>query len=282
MWGRGMASRWMGALSAFAGTLPLVACGVLEAQEDSALLTVGVGFRSEYFASRDRLASPRRHDGSGLSQLGFEISAQTRGAHHSFEFWMGSLPLTADDGFSYVTSRGETRTPKSEVALGDASYTHLRRVGVSAWWLGASASLSVTHGEYEFGSGAAESFLYLASLNAVGERRVDLGKERTLRLSLRVPLIGWTARPTFTTVDEARLKASGDFRHRMEGGEVTGPGDTRALWGRATYELQLNRHFVALGSLRFGVVRSSVGERFTAVRGGLDLGGALRWGGGDR
>ena len=253
-----------------------------QAQEGPTVRSIGIGVRADYFANQDRLVSPRVHDAVGFSQGGVHLALASERSAHELEAWFGSLPLAADDGFEFQRRGGTAHTPESNVSLGDARYTHLRRLGGGAWWVGGAAAFTVSHSEYELGAGSTEAFFYRGTLEAAGRREVELGGDRRVSFTLRIPLIGWGSRPTWSTVDEARLQSSNDFLHRVGEGEVMWVGELRAASGDAAYTQDLSDHVGLRASARLSYTRVSEPDRFTSFRAGVDLTVTLWWPGGDR
>jgi len=246
------------------------------------LRTFGVSMRYERFQALDALTSPRRYTGSGFSQNGFHVTLRSDDAGHELEGWIGTLGVAADDGFTFHRWGGATRTSESETELVEATYRHARRVGDGPWWLGAAFNLQVHHTTYAFGAGEAEGFLYFGALGLDGRRELALGQGRRLRVSLEVPLLAWAARPTWSTVDEARLQSSSDFFHRMSTGGLTWPGTMQAVSGRVVYEHLLSDRLALRAGARTGYVRHTDGPVYQALRVGLEMGLTYVWIGGAR
>lgn len=255
----------------------------LRAQQDAvgqgSEWSLGFGFRVERFTSQDRLVSPRPHHGIGPSQGGITLDVRTPASRHRFAVWFGALDV-ADDPFSYQGRGGPRSVPNGSAELGEAVYSFTHRVGDSPWWMGAEASADVAHVEYEFGSGSADGFLYYGALGAAVIRDVDVGRERRLELQLGIPLVAWTARSPFTTVDEERLQASSDFFHRVGTGRLTGIPTLAALRFAAVFTAPMTSRTAFRAAGRIAYTRHDDPETFTALRTGVDLGFSLRFGGG--
>ena len=252
----------------------------LQGQEQPRLTTFGLSARFDHFAAVDPLASPRLHGGSGFSQNGFVVSLETDRTLHQLEAWYGSVPVTADDGFSYRGRFGSLRTERSSAALGDAAYRHLRRMGDSPWWLGFALSFQVNHIEYEFSAGSAEGFFYVAAFEVDGRRSVELGDGRRLLFDLRVPLLGWAARPRYSTVDEERLQENSDFLHRISTAKPVTPADFQAATARVQYEHPLGRRLGFRSAAQVGYSRHDGAADYRALRFGVEAGLTIGWGGG--
>ena len=256
--------------------------GALRAQDGGRVGSFGASLRFDHFAATDRLTSPRRHGGEGLSQNGFFVSLRSDDSVHEVEGWLGSMGVEADGGFSFRRFGGLEATPESEVELVEGAYRYLRRVRGGPWWLGVAMSLQVNHTTYEFGAGVAEGFLYYGALELNGRREVDLGEGRGLVLAMEIPLIAWATRPTWSTVDEERLQSSSDFFHRMSKGGLTWPGELQAVSGRVLYEHPLASRLAFRSGAKAGYVRHTGGPAYRAFRLGIEAGLTIRWTGDDR
>jgi hypothetical protein len=243
--------------------------------------SLGVGVSGDHLATRDRLVSPRPHRGSSLGQKGFFLSVAGAKSCHEVELRTGSLAVASGDPFRFERGGRGVITPESETELVEASYTFLRRITERSW-VGVSVAGDASHTKYELGVSGAESFLYQLSLQLTGRRDVDLGPRRWLGIQLRLPLLAWVARPTFSTVDEARLQAGSDVLHRLGNGKLATPLELRGLSGRIAFHQVLGSHVGFRAAMRLGYVRHDDPERFEAVRAGLELSLLIRWPGGDR
>ncbi|NNF26213.1 MAG: hypothetical protein HKO53_07840 [Gemmatimonadetes bacterium] len=272
--------RWtrVGRACLCAGVLACSATG-LGAQESATVTTLGLSVATDYFANQDALVSPRRHDGVGVGPGAFTIAVERPGSRHGFGIGLRRLDIAAGPNFSYTIRGGQARTIDSEVTLVDAFYSYMRRLDDGRWWLGGAASLNLAHSEYEFGAGAAEGFLYVASLQAVGGRTLMSEEDRSLAVRVRLPLLAWVARPPFSTVDEERLQSSNDFFHRLGTGEVVLPGDYSAVAAIADYRQALSDHLGLSVAGRLEYVRHSDQGQFISARAGIDIGLSVQWGG---
>jgi hypothetical protein len=241
----------------------------------------GLGFSADYFASLDPLVSPRPYSGTDVHQNGFFLSLSTGGSDHEIEARYGKLAVASDEGFSFTRGGRSVSTPESESEVVSASYTLLLRLA-NRWWAGFALAADATHTKYELGASASEGFLYFGSMDLAGRHDIDIGTGRALQLRLRIPLIGWATRPTYSTVDEARLQANGDISHRLKHGDWVTSADLQAVWGRMRFQQEVGSHVGVHAALRFGYVRHVREERFESLSIGLDLGAFLRWPGRNR
>lgn len=258
-----------------AGSRPLLG---QVADERGTTTAFGLAVSVDYMATRDGLITPRVHHGAGVSRNGFFVAFETRRSAHRIEAWFGNVDVGAGEGFTYRRAGGVAHTPRGTTERGDASYSFLRRLGDRPLWLGVSLSLQATHTTYRLAAGAAEGFLYLAALGLDGRRDVRLSSRSSLAFSVRLPLLGWRARPTWSTVDEARLQASHDFFHRMSRGTLVGPAEVQGVSAAAAYRHDLTGRFSLHGALSGSWVRDGGEGRFVGLRVGLETGISVRRG----
>lgn len=244
--------------------------------------TFGVSVRADYLRSRDALVSPRAYQGFGLSQNGFVIGVRTAGSIHELTGWIGTVDIGSGDRFDYTVAGRSARTPSSEAELGEGAYTYLRPISGGRLWLGLAASLQTTHTRYELAAGVAEGFLYVAAVEAVGRREFALQGDRILLVSLRLPLLGWSARPRYSTVDEDRLTASSDFLHRMNQGRLRALHQLRSASARIGLIEPLGDVFAVRGGVILGYSRDPDPEPYSALRAAFDLALTVTWPGADR
>ncbi len=248
--------------------------------DETTRVTVGVGVSADYVRTLDGLISPRPHDGAGITQNGVFVSIEDPESYHEIDFWLGKLDVTSG---SFPFRRGTTtvQSPDSETEILDAAYTYMARLTGNVW-MGLSLAANAIHTQYELGAGAAEGFLYAASLRlALGGTR-DLSEQASLRFGLRVPLVGWATRPTYSTVDEARFQSGSDVWHRLEQGHVFSPLSLQGVSGRASLLQALGEHVGVRAAIRFDYTRHHDQAVFESFRAGLDLGIVIRWPGAAR
>ena len=231
---------------------------------------IDAGVRAGYYTAQDELATPLRYSGIGVGQLGVAIGRESAGTRHELEVWFGERNIGTADRFA-----GQDETLAS---VGDAAYTFARRLGSSPWWVGASAAVRVQHHEYEFRSGGAEAYFYNAGFEAHGSRDLALGPDTRLRVSARVPVVMWAARPPWSTVDEGRLQSDNDFTYRFGEGRVRWLGDVLAVRARAQLDHRLSDHVGAWAAGRLGYQRLPDDQRFASGQLGLDVGLSFGWG----
>ena len=247
----------------------------LAAQQFRPRAAAGLSLRVEHFGNHEGLVSPLPFAGIGPSQVGAFFTLESDTWSHRIDIAFGTMGIAASDGFS-EGSLGTGRSPdQSQVSLGDASHTTLRRLGTGPWWVGIASSFELEHSEYELGAGAAEGFLYALSASLTGRRDVWLGSNGRLSAELSVPLLAWVARPTFSTVDEERLMAPSDLGHRLRTGAWEGPLDYQTASARVDHHSALAGRIGGRAGVRFGYRRHTAGGHYASARLSFDV--SLSW-----